>query len=107
MKQKNSTSKIHSTSFINTTSTQRPKIDSFGELLRQRRIYDLKKTLRQFCKDTSSEPSYISRIERGILTAPHTKNKLIELLDKYELYESHFNMYNLAFALARESISPY
>ncbi len=48
---------------------------TFGELFKKLRIRT-KMTLRQFCKKNEFDPGNISKLERGILLAPHDEKKL-------------------------------
>lgn len=48
---------------------------SFGELVKQLRIAQ-KKTLREFCLDSSLDPSNWSKIERGVNAPPRDENTL-------------------------------
>ena len=47
----------------------------FGEFFKKKRI-EIGMTLRQFCLDNNLDPGNMSKIERGILTPPQTKEKL-------------------------------
>jgi len=49
----------------------------FGDFFKECRIA-LKKTLRQFCADNELDPGNISKLERGLLTPPQSKEKLEE-----------------------------
>jgi len=78
---------------------------TFGEKLRTKRIAK-EMTLRKFCRKSGYDPAYISRVERGMFTAPQNKNDLVKLLDAYgflELTKEWEEMFNLA----RKSILPY
>ena len=52
-------------------------MDTFGELFKQKRIA-LGKTLRQFCLDNDLDPGNVSKIERGVMSAPQSEEKLEE-----------------------------
>ena len=58
----------------------KPK-SSFGEFIKQKRI-EKKLTLREFCKKYNLNPGYISKMERGLLSPPRSKDKL----EKYASY---------------------
>jgi len=47
----------------------------FGEFFKKKRL-ETGMTLRQFCLNNSLDPGNISKIERGILSPPQTKEKL-------------------------------
>lgn len=47
----------------------------FGNFFKERRIA-LKKTLRQFCFESKLDPGNISKLERGILPPPQSREKL-------------------------------
>lgn len=47
----------------------------FGEIFKKRRL-KIGKTLRQFCLDNGLDPGNISKIERGILPPPQSREKL-------------------------------
>jgi len=47
----------------------------FGEFFKKRRI-SLGKTLRQFCLDNQLDPGNISKLERGLLPPPQSREKL-------------------------------
>ncbi len=47
----------------------------FGEFFKKKR-FEMGKTLRQFCIENSLDPGNISKLERGILPPPITKEKL-------------------------------
>ncbi len=49
----------------------------FGEFFKERRIA-LKKTLRQFCFENELDPGNISKLERGLLPPPQSREKLEE-----------------------------
>lgn len=49
----------------------------FGNFFKERRIA-LKKTLRQFCFESKLDPGNISKLERGILPPPQSREKLEE-----------------------------
>lgn len=48
----------------------------FGEYLRQARSRQ-RLTLRQFCQRTGLDPGNVSRIERGLMTAPESEEVLL------------------------------
>lgn len=47
----------------------------FGDFFKEKRI-SLALTLRQFCEKNGFDPGNISKLERGILSAPQSKEKL-------------------------------
>ncbi len=47
----------------------------FGKFFKERRIA-LKKTLRQFCFENELDPGNISKLERGLLPPPQSREKL-------------------------------
>ena len=49
----------------------------FGRFFKERRIV-LKKTLRQFCSENKLDPGNISKMERGLLSPPQSREKLEE-----------------------------
>jgi len=49
----------------------------FGEFFKARRIV-IKKTLRQFCIENGLDPGNISKLERGLLPPPQSREKLEE-----------------------------
>jgi transcriptional regulator with XRE-family HTH domain len=49
----------------------------FGNFFKERRIA-LKKTLRRFCFESELDPGNISKLERGILPPPQSREKLEE-----------------------------
>lgn len=48
---------------------------NFGEFFKAKRI-EKGLTLRQFCEDNDFDPGNISKLERGVLAAPQTEDKL-------------------------------
>lgn len=48
---------------------------SFGEFLRRQRV-EMGITLREFCRQVSESPGNVSRIERGLLAPPDSREKL-------------------------------
>jgi len=48
----------------------------FGEYFRKKRL-EMRKTLRQFCLENGLDPGNISKIERGILPPPQSREKLV------------------------------
>ena len=48
---------------------------AFAKLFKEQRIR-LHKTLRQFCAENGFEPDNVSRLERGLLPPPRSKEKL-------------------------------
>ncbi|MGR3294229.1 MAG: hypothetical protein ACUZ9M_09475 [Candidatus Scalindua sp.] len=52
-------------------------IMKFGRFFKERRI-TLKKTLRQFCSENKLDPGNISKMERGLLPPPQSREKLEE-----------------------------
>lgn len=50
-------------------------ITKFGKFFKERRIA-LKKTLRQFCFENKWDPGNISKMERGLLPPPQSREKL-------------------------------
>lgn len=52
------------------------------EILRRKRLAD-GLTLREFCRRTGLQPSYVSRIEAGLLTPPVSEKRLGRLLRAY------------------------
>ena len=53
------------------------EIKLFGEFFKVRRI-TIKKTLRQFCIGNGLDPGNISKLERGLLPPPQSREKLEE-----------------------------
>jgi len=47
----------------------------FGEFFKKKRL-EMQKTLRQFCLENGLDPGNISKIERGILPPPQSREKL-------------------------------
>ncbi len=58
----------------------------FGKFLKNRRRM-LGKTLRQWCSENGFEPGNMSKIERGILPPPHSKEKLSKYAKALEISE--------------------
>ena len=54
------------------------KANRFGPFFKERRVA-LGKTLRQFCQENGLDPGNISRLERGLLPAPQSR----EILESY------------------------
>ncbi len=50
---------------------------SFGELFTVKRK-ELRKTLREFCRENGFDAGNISKLERGILTPPQSKEKRLQ-----------------------------
>lgn len=50
---------------------------NFGEFFKGRRVA-LEKTLRQFCIESKLDPGNISKLERGLMQPPHSREKLEE-----------------------------
>jgi transcriptional regulator with XRE-family HTH domain len=48
----------------------------FGEYFKKKRL-EMRKTLRQFCLENGLDPGNISKIERGILPPPQSREKLV------------------------------
>ena len=53
------------------------EVKLFGEFFKVRRIA-IKKTLRQFCVENGLDPGNISKLERGLLPPPQSREKLEE-----------------------------
>ena len=51
--------------------------ETFGEYFKEKRI-ELRKTLREFCREHNLDPGNISKLERGRLPAPQNEEKLRE-----------------------------
>lgn len=49
----------------------------FGEFFKKKRL-EMRKTLRQFCLENGLDPGNISKIERGILPPPQSREKLVQ-----------------------------
>ena len=54
------------------------KANRFGPFFKERRVA-LGKTLRQFCQEKGLDPGNVSRLERGLLPAPQSR----EILESY------------------------
>ena len=50
---------------------------NFGEFLMAKRKA-LRKTLREFCRENGFDPGNVSKIERGLLAPPQTKEKRLQ-----------------------------
>lgn len=50
----------------------------FGEFLKQRRT-QLRISLREFCRQNSFDPAFISKLERGVIPPPKSENTLKRL----------------------------
>jgi transcriptional regulator with XRE-family HTH domain len=50
--------------------------DLFGDFFKKKRL-KIEKTLRQFCLENGLDPGNISKIERGILPPPQSREKLL------------------------------
>lgn len=58
----------------------------FGEYFKKRRLA-IRKTLRQFCLEHGLDPGNISKIERGILPPPQSREKLAHYAECLEIKE--------------------
>lgn len=58
--------------------------DTFGTFIRNKRV-NSNKTLRQFCKESSYDVGYISRLENDLMTPPTEQDKLERLAITYGL----------------------
>ena len=67
---------------------------SFGEYVKSLRI-EHRITLREFCRLLNVDPSNWSKIERGILTPPKSKDVLIEIAKILNLKEKSEEWYTL------------
>jgi transcriptional regulator with XRE-family HTH domain len=67
---------------------------SFGEYVKSMRVKQ-RITLREFCRLLNVDPSNWSKIERGILTPPKSKNVLIEIAKILNLKEKSEEWYKL------------
>jgi len=75
---------------------------SFGELFRQLRAKK-GESLRTFCQLHGFDPGNISRLERGILPPPQSKEKLMQYasaLDLHEGSEEWLDFFDLAYVAA-------
>lgn len=50
---------------------------TFGEFFKQKRM-ELRKTLREFCREHGLDPGNISKLERGRVKPPQSKGRLLE-----------------------------
>ena len=57
---------------------------NFGQFLKELR-QSMNLSLRGFCQTNSLDPGNISKLERGVMPPPHSKQKLAELADSYGL----------------------
>ena len=57
---------------------------NFGEFLKELR-QGMKLSLRGFCQTNSLDPGNISKLERGVMPPPYSKQKLSELATNYGL----------------------
>jgi len=59
----------------------------FGEYVYERRIEHLKMTLREFCLRNHEDPGNWSKLERGKLPPPQSKEKLAEIAGYLDIKE--------------------
>jgi len=79
-------------------------MESFGELIKKIRIKN-RISLREFCRCTRIDPGNWSRIERGVLQPPKSKEVLDEIADTLKL-EKGSEEYHLMMDLAAISFIP-
>ena len=77
---------------------------SFGEFIKSLRVKN-RITLREFCRRTKIDASNWSKIERGILSPPKSREVLTEVATILNL-EKNSEEYNLLFDLAAISFIP-
>ena len=58
----------------------------FGEYFKKKRL-EMRKTLRQFCLENGLDPGNISKIERGILPPPQSREKLANYAKRLGIVE--------------------
>lgn len=74
----------------------------FGEFFKKKRIA-LRKTLRQFCTENNLDPGNISKLERGLLPPPQSREKLEEYARCLQLKkgtDDWYEFFDLAYASA-------
>lgn len=80
----------------------------FGEYFRTKRLAN-EKSLRQFCLKHNYDPGNISKLERGVLTPPHSEEKLADYakaLGIKKTSEEYKKMRELALEANREAMIP-
>ena len=60
---------------------------TFGQFLREKRLKE-NQSLREFCKNSSYDIGYISRIENDIFTPPFEEDKLNKLAQTYGIEQN-------------------
>lgn len=79
-------------------------MESFGNLIKRLRS-DINLSLREFCRDSQQDPSNWSKIERGIIPPPKSKEVLNKITEVLKLTPGT-EKYNLVFDLAAISFIP-
>ncbi len=72
---------------------------NFGQMVREERLKK-RLTLREFCRKASFDPSYWSRIERGLAQPPKTKVAMLQIADALGLEsvsEEYLSLKDIAF----------
>ena len=75
---------------------------AFGELFKKRRM-ELDMTLREFCRKHELDPGNMSRMERGLLPPPTSKEKLAEYAKMLRIKKGSddwYSFFDLAVACA-------
>ncbi|TVM04055.1 MAG: hypothetical protein CV087_02370 [Candidatus Brocadia sp. WS118] len=78
------------------------KIKIFGEFFKTRRIA-IKKTLRQFCIENGLDPGNISKLERGLLPPPQSREKLEEYVNYLKIKKGSDDWYTFFDLAAAET----
>ena len=66
---------------------------TFGEFFKQKRL-ELGMTLRMFCREYDLDPGNISKLERGRLRAPQSKDKLREYATYLRLNSAEWEIFS-------------
>mgnify|MGYP003476569329 CR=1 FL=1 len=74
----------------------------FGEFFKARRIA-IKKTLRQFCSENGVDPGNISKLERGLLPPPQSREKLEEYANYLKMKKGSDDWYTFFDLAAAET----
>lgn len=78
------------------------EIKLFGEFFKSCRIA-IKKTLRQFCVENGLDPGNISKLERGLLPPPQSREKLEEYASYLKIKKGSDNWYTFFDLAAAET----
>ena len=62
---------------------------TFGEYLKQKRI-ESGQTLRGFCRKHNIDPGYVSKMERGIIPAPRSRDRIMQYAQYLDLHPKYW-----------------